>query len=268
MSRTPSVGVILITYNEADRLERTLQSVRWADELVVVDSGSTDGTEAIARRYTARFVHHAWPGYGPQKQYALELATTDWVLEVDADEVVSPELREAIRRAVAAPGEHAGFTVERPMYYLGAWFGLGDFRRERKLRLVRRTRARFRPYQIHEGLDVDGPVGHLRAPLLHYSYRDMTHHVAKLNEFTSIIAQQRRRRGQRGGALAAVFHGWVYFFKLYLLQGGFLHGRAGLVLAALNGFNGFLKHAKLWELELQERAPPAEPAPARSVAER
>lgn len=252
-TRGPTVGVITITLNEEDRLARALGSVEWADEIVVVDSGSTDRTEQIARRFHARFYVRDWPGYGAQKQRALELASTDWVLELDADEVVSPELRQAIERVVSDPGDRVGFTVERPMYHLGAWFGTRGWYRERKLRLARRDRARFRRAKIHESLEVDGPVGHLRAPLLHYSYRDLTHRVAKVNEFTSVIARERHASGKRAGVARAVVHGWGYFFRSYLVQGGILNGRAGLVEAVVNGFNGFLKYAKLWELEVLDR---------------
>lgn len=257
----PSLSVIMITRDEEAALPRALESVRWADEIVIVDSGSTDRTEEIARRYTDRFVFRAWEGYGRQKQHALELATGEWVFVLDADEEVTPGLRRAIEQAIAAPGGFAGFTVELHTAFLGAWFGSRGWRREYKKRLFRRDRARFRDAVIHETVDIDGPVGRLRGVLLHHHYRDLEHEVAKLNRYTSTMAAERLRRGARAGPVGALLRGTGYFLKSYLVRGGFLYGRAGLVEAVLNGMNGFLKHAKLWELGRRAEHGPRDAAP-------
>jgi len=253
----PTISAILITFNEEDRLRAALESVRWADEIVVVDSGSTDRTLEIAREYTGQVHYRAWEGYGKQKQRALDLASGAWVIELDADEVVSAELAESIRRAVRDPRGAAGFSVERQLRYLGARLGSRGWRRERKVRVFLRERAAFRQKVIHESIEVRGPVGRLEGALYHDSYRDLTHHVAKINEFTSIIATDRAARGKRSSVLRAALTGAGYFFKAYVTHGGFLYGRAGFVHAAVNGFNGFLKLAKLWELEQIASAVPA-----------
>lgn len=188
----PSISAILITRNEEERLGRALESVRWADEIVIVDGGSTDGTEAVARRYTDRFVVRCdWAGFGRQKQRALDLATSDWVLSIDADEEVTPELRAAIETAVARPGEPVGFQVVRYSYYLQHWFGRSGWRRDWILRLARRDGARFNDSVVHERARVDGPIGRLDGALLHYTHMDIDHQVRKFNRYSTDIARSR-----------------------------------------------------------------------------
>lgn len=252
------ISVILITWNEEARLERALESVRWADEIVIVDRGSTDGTEALARRYTDRFYVRPWNGYGVQKQRALELATCDWVLSIDADEAVSPELRAAIERAVAEDdGRVDAYDIELWTWYLGRWFGSRGWAREWKLRLFRRGRVRFLPDEIHEGVSVDGRVRRLRGGmLLHQPYLDLSHEVAKMNRYTRISAVQQHGRGRRSGPLRALGHGVAAFLKEYIVRGGFLYGGAGVVRARMSGGYAFLKHAKIWELGLSPDGAP------------
>jgi len=214
---------------------------------VVVDSGSTDRTEEVARRFTDRFFRREWDGYGKQKQNALDRATGEWVLSIDADEVVTPELRASIEQALRDPGEWVGFRMELHTWFLDRWFGGRGWRRQWKMRLFRRGGARFSENRVHEGVVVDGPIGRLSGVLLHYHYRDMAHEVQKVNFYSTLAAQQLRAAGKRSGPAAPVFRGAAHFGKTYLLQGGFLYGRAGFVEAALNGLYGFLKYAKLWD---------------------
>lgn len=262
--RRPALSVIVITLDEEENLGRALESVRWADEIVVVDSESTDGTERVARRYTDRFVVRPWKGQGRQKQRALELARGEWVLSLDADEEVTPELRRSIEAAVRDPGGRAGFEVGVHSYYLGHWFGRRGWRREDwKLRLFRRDRGRFSDHVIHEHARVDGPVGRLDGPLLHYPYRDMHDHIARMNRYTTHIARERHRRGERRGVVSPFLRGGAEFLSNYLLRGGFLDGRSGLMGAGFAGMYTFLKHAKIWELGLPASgADPPSPAPS------
>lgn len=255
----PSLSVVVLTLNEEERIGRTLESVRWADEIVVVDSGSTDRTEAIAHRYTDRFYVMPWEGEGRQRQRALELATGDWVLTLDADEVVSPELRRSIERALRDPGSALGFKIEYRTWFLGEWFGGRGWRRDRKLRLFRRDRARYDAVAVHSRVAVDGPPDRLSGPLLHYHYRGLEQQVQKINRYTSWSAQQAYEQGKRCGAFTPIVRLGTYFGKSYLLHGGFLYGRAGLVDAVLEGVYGFLKYAKLWELANADRM--ADPMP-------
>jgi glycosyltransferase involved in cell wall biosynthesis len=244
----PRLSVILITLDEEARLGAALESVAWADEIVIVDSGSTDGTESIARRYGARFEVRDWPGYGAQKQRALELATGAWVLSLDADEAVTPALRRSIEAALADPAAAVGYTVERHSRYLGHWFGRSGWRRDRVLRLFRRERARFDGAPIHEHVVVEGPVGRLDGALLHYTYHDIAHHIAKMNGYTTALARRRYERGERSGAVRPLLKAAGNFLAAYIFKGGFLDGRAGLLSAGLGGVYSFLTYAKLWEL--------------------
>lgn len=255
------ISVILITQNEEENLGRALESVSWADEVVVVDSGSTDRTEEIARAHGARFLHREWVGFGVQKQRALDEATEPWVLSLDADEAVDAGLARAIRRAVADPAGMVGFEVQRVTRFAGAWLGHRGWRRETHLRLFRRDHGRFTPLPLHEGVEVDGPVGRLEGYLLHYSWADIEHQMEKLNRYTTISARERHGRGKRAGALTPFFRGIAWFLKDYVFRGGFLHGRAGLVHAGLFGVYSFVRFAKLWEMDRPEEPPPAGPAP-------
>jgi glycosyltransferase involved in cell wall biosynthesis len=246
--RRPTISVIIITRNEQERLERTLESVAWADEIVIVDSGSTDRTEEIARRYTERFFVMPWEGYGVQKQRALERATGDWVLSIDADEAVSPQLRRSIEQSVLQPGGVAGFRMELHTEFLGAWLGSRGWHRERKMRLFRRDLARFDASIVHEGISLAGTVADLEGVLLHYHYRGFAHQIEKLNSYSSLMAERQYAGGKRVGITASVTHGAAGFLKSFVLQGRFLHGRAGFAYAAFSGMYGFMKYLKLWEL--------------------
>jgi glycosyltransferase involved in cell wall biosynthesis len=266
MSR-PSISAVFITYNEEHSLARALESVSWVDEIVVLDSGSTDATEEIARRFTDRFLTHPWDGYGPQRQRAIEQARGDWILVVDADEVVPPALREEIESAVREPGDRVGFRVEWQVCYLGERFGTRGWHKEWRRRLFRRGAARYHDDVIHERMTLDGPVGTLRGAILHYSYRNLTHQIEKVNRYTTTIAADRVQRGRRSGVAAALLWGAGYFLKAYFGRGRILYGRAGFVDATVSGITGYLKRIKLWELglpaeergtaEVRDTAPPA-----------
>lgn len=243
----PRLSVILITRNADRMLGPVLEAVSWADEIVVVDSGSTDATEEISRRYTPHFHFHEFRGFGAQKQRALDLATGDWVLSIDSDEVVTPELRASIAEAIAAPGDRVGYRLKLATCFAGVWFGSRGWRADRKLRLFRRDRGRFSQHIVHEGIHVDGPVGWLDGLLLHYSYRDIEHFAEKMNGYSSGMARRNAEAGRRAPAALAVLRGLGRFWRDYLFGGDFLYGGAGLVRSALAGYYAFLTYAKLWE---------------------
>jgi glycosyltransferase involved in cell wall biosynthesis len=249
MSRTdrPTISVLIITLNEERMLDDVLRSVTWADEIVVLDSGSTDGTEAIARRYTDRFHHHSYSGEGDQRRRSLELSTGDWILYVDGDEVVTPELRDSIIATLGDPGDSAGFRVQIHTRFLGKWFGRRGWRREWKVRLFRRDRGRFRPSAVHSGAIVEGPVGTLDGALQHHPYNDIGHLVAKMNSYSSRSVADDLATGQRSSASGAVVRGVARFLRDYLFGGDFLYGGAGLIRSTISGYYTFLKYAKLWE---------------------
>jgi glycosyltransferase involved in cell wall biosynthesis len=241
------ISTVVITKNEERNLPRCLASVRsFSQEVVVVDSGSTDGTIEVATRAGARVIPQEWLGYGPQKQFALEQARSPWVLSIDADEEVSPELAAELGRLDFSAD---GYFVARRVWYLGRWIRHGTWNPDWVLRLFRRDRARFTPERVHERVELTGRVARLRWPLYHYSYRDIAHHLAKINEMTSLSAAQMAERGRRAGAIKLVLSpGWE-FFRCYVLRRGFLDGDAGLAVAKLHAYYHFLKYAKLRELE-------------------
>ncbi len=228
------LSVVVITRNEARRLPGCLRSVSFADETVVVDSGSTDDTVALARTFGARVIQtDGWPGFGPQKNRAVDAATGDWILSLDADEQVTPELAAQIRAVVAGDAAQApaAWTVSRLSSLAGQWMRHGDWYPDPVLRLFRRGAARFSDDLVHEHVVCDGPVGHLDGHLLHDSMPTLDDCLAKLNSYSSARAAQLRRRGRRGGLGTAIGHGAWAFLRSYLLRRGFLDGAMGFVLA-------------------------------------
>ena len=248
MSDRVPISVTVLTFNEEDRIRDCLESVKWADEIIVVDSLSTDGTLEIVKEYTDRIVQRPWPGYVEQKQFALEQATHEWLLNVDADERVSPELAQEIRNVVQQDDpSFAGWTMPRKTFYLGRWITRGGWYPDRKLRLVRRTKARWEGVEPHDRVVVDGPVGRLRGDLHHLTYRDMADHLKRINRFTTAAAREMDERGKRFVRGHMLLNPIAKFLKMYLLRLGFLDGQAGFVIAVLSSYYVFLKYAKLWE---------------------
>jgi glycosyltransferase involved in cell wall biosynthesis len=248
------LSVCIIAFNEEERIGDCLASVRWADEIVVVDSGSTDRTRAIAADAGARVIERPWPGFVAQKNFALEQATGDWVLCVDCDERVSPALAEEIRRVLAAPpADVDGWSMPRKTHYLGRWITHGGWYPDRKVRLVRRGRARWGGVDPHDRLFADGRVAPLGGDLHHYTYRDIADHLRTIDRFTTIGAGELHARGRRGALLPLLFHPAGKFLRMYLLRLGFLDGAPGLLVAVLGSYYVFLKYAKLWELERVKR---------------
>jgi glycosyltransferase involved in cell wall biosynthesis len=250
----PRLSVAILTQDEERNIARVLDSVSWADEIVVLDSGSADDTVAIAREMGAKVVHEPFRGFGLQRRRSVENCTGIWVLALDADEAVTPELRDSILEAVSAgDSPHAGFECERHTCYLGAWFGSRGWHRDRIVRLVRRDRVIFDDRIIWERLSVDGSTGRLSGPLLHWTYRDVSHHMEKMAHYSRLKALQLFEAGRRGGPSTAVLHGAGRFMSGYLLKGGFLYGWPGLVYDLLGAHGTLLSYLKLWEMTEEER---------------
>lgn len=246
------LSVVLITKNEAARIHRCLDSVRWAAEIIVVDEHSTDDTVAIARVYGARvFSREMTAGFGEQKNFALAQASCPWILSLDADEEVTPALRRAIETTIADPGDRVAFRMPRLTSYLGRFIRHCGWYPMPVLRLVRRGRARFTDALVHEELRADGPVGDLGEDLLHHSYDSLDDHLRKLNLYTFYDAGMLARRGIRFTRLTTL---WFFagkpaatFVRKYVVQRGFLEGRHGLVLSAMAALAVFVNHVKCWE---------------------
>lgn len=242
------LSVAIITRNAASQLERCLASVAFADEIVVVDSGSTDGTIELATRHRARVIAKEWLGFGPQKQFAVEAASHDWVLCLDADEAVSEELRESILAELKAP---RGFVYAMPRCnrFLGRWLRHGEGYPDWSVRLFHRRHARWGNEAVHEKVHTQAPVFRLRGDLLHDSAETLEKYLDKQNRYTSLQAEALRDAGRRAGLLQLIFSPSLRFIKFYLLRRGFLDGVPGLVHVAIGCMNTFNKYAKLKALE-------------------
>lgn len=242
------VSVVIITYNEAPRLAPCLQSVAFASEIVVVDSGSTDDTPALASQHGARVLHQPWLGYGAQKQFAVDHARHDWVLCLDADERVSDELRAAIQEALAQPAFHA-YQMPRRNRFLGRWLAHGEGYPDYNLRLFDRRVARWTTDTVHEHVVSPQPVGTLHGDLLHESQESLEQYLAKQNRYTTLQAQRLFERGAPSSVLRMVASPLLRFVKFYVLRQGFRDGVPGLVHIAIGCWNSFIKYAKLRELQ-------------------
>jgi len=244
-----SLSVIVITRNESARLRACLESVAFAGEAVVVDSGSTDDTRTIAQSMGARVSRtDDWPGFGPQKNRALDLATGNWILSIDADERVTPALRQQIEAAMANPGFDA-YTVNRRSSYCGQFMRHSGWYPDRVVRLFRRGSARFSDDAVHEALQVRGPVGRLAGELLHESFADFEAVLDKVNRYSTAGARDLHRRGVRGSPGKALGHGLWAFLRTYLFKRGFLDGRLGLALAISNAEGTYYRYVKLWLMQ-------------------
>lgn len=241
------LSVIVITHNEEQALPRCLQSVRFADECIVVDSGSTDRTASIAREFGARVVvTDDWPGFGPQKNRALDLATGDWVLSLDADEWVEPPLAEEIRACIGREDGPDAWELPRSSSFCGREMRHSGWWPDYILRLFRRGRARFSDDVVHERVVAAGAVGRLKQPLRHESFVDLHEVVDKMNRYSTAGAEMRVARGKRGTVSGAVLHGIWAFVRTYVLRAGFLDGREGFVLAIANAEGTYYRYLKAW----------------------
>lgn len=243
------VACAVVCQDEAVHIGPCLESVTWCDEIVVVDGGSRDATVEIARRFTPRVIHNPWPGYRAQKQVALEAASEPWVLSLDADERVTPELATEIRSALAAAADGVdGFAMPRLVPYLGRWWYRGGWWPRPVLRLVRRTRAVWGGTDPHDRLDVPGAVRRLRAPILHYTYPDIAGHVRSVGRLTAVAAAQ-VPRGRRVGLGRLLGEPLWRFVRAAVLRRGLAEGQPGFFVAATDAFYVFLRWARVWERE-------------------
>ena len=245
-----SLSVILITKNEEANLKDCLESVSFADEIIVVDSQSSDKTQEIARSFHAKLeITSDWPGFGPQKNRALNLATQDWILSIDADERVTPELKQEILAAMASPNAADCYAIPRSSWYCGRFMKHSGWYPDYVDRLFKRGSAKFSDHLVHERLLPTGSSGKLNNHFLHYSYRDFSQVLKKVDVYSSAAAQQAYKQGKKGGLGEALIHGFWAFFRTYVLRRGFLDGKHGLALAISNAATSYYKYLKLWQLQ-------------------
>lgn len=234
--------------NEEERIRACLESVAWADEIIVVDSGSSDKTREIAREFTDRIVVHPWSGYSAQKNFALAQCRGEWVLSLDADERVPDALREEIAATLAGPPAAAGFMIPRQNFFQGRWIRHGGWYPDYQLRLFRRGRGRFTERAVHESVHLDGPAGRLRMPLAHQSYRGIEDFVARANRYSDLAARELAASGRGGDLRDLLLRPLWRFVLMYVLRRGFLDGWRGFLLAVLYAHYVFLRAAKVREL--------------------
>lgn len=249
------LSVILITKNEEANLKDCLESVSFANEIIIVDSQSTDQTISIAQSFGAKVEITAdWPGFGPQKNRALALATQDWVLSIDADERVTPELKEEILAVMHAGNSFDCYAIPRSSWYCGRFMKHSGWYPDYVDRLFKRGTAQFSDHLVHERLLPQGNVGRLKNHFLHYSYRNFEQVLKKVDSYSTASALQAYQKGQQGSLGQALGHGFWAFFRTYILRKGFLDGSYGLALAISNGATSYYKYLKLWQLN-QKNSP-------------
>ena len=258
----PKLSVTVITRDEAANLAAALDSVAWADEIVVVDSESTDATLDIARRYTSRVLMRPWPGYVAQKNRAAAEATHDWILSIDADERVSPELARDIRALLQQEPPAAGYRLPRVTFHLGRWIRTTDWYPDYQLRLYDRRRGRWTGAHVHESVTVDGPVVDLQHDLHHLAYRNLAHHLQTIDRYSTLAATEMRQAGRTAGWFDLALHPPAAFLRNYILRGGFRDGVPGLIISLMNAGYVAVKFAKLWELCSHSTSTPPAPGAA------
>lgn len=238
------LSVIIITKNEAHNITRCLESVKWADEIIVLDSGSTDNTVQICQQYTSLVFNTDWPGYGPQKARALAKATQPWVLSLDADEQVSEALGNKIKAHLASSTETNGIYLPIQLFFLNKKIKYANGS-SKHLRLFKRTAAKFTESIVHEDLNVEGKTDIWRTPIYHYSFENINQLVGKMNHYTTLVAEQRLLNHRRSSMTKAFTHSLWMFIKVYILKLGFLDGGPGLILAYSFAEGAFYRYAKM-----------------------
>jgi glycosyltransferase involved in cell wall biosynthesis len=233
--------------DEEDRIGQCITSADFADEIILVDSHSTDRTREIAAGLGARVIERDWAGYVAQKNYCIDQASNEWVLVLDADEWLDAEARASVIAALASADGPDGFELNRCTQYMGRWIRHGGWYPDRKLRLFRKSVGRFQGIDPHDRVRVAGPVERLPGDILHHPFRSITDHLRTIDRYTSIAANEKQARGQRAGLADLTIRPWGKFLRMYFLERGFLEGIPGFVIAVTGSFYVFLKYAKLWE---------------------
>lgn len=247
------IAIYILTYNNRRTIERCLKSIAWAEELIVVDSFSQDGTFEICQQHTDKAYQRKWAGHRDQYQYAANLTTREWIMFVDADEEVPLGLAEEIKRELGSGTiPYDGFFVYRHTYYLGKWIRYGGWYPDGEVRLYRRDKGRWEG-GLHAKIAVNGKVGFLKNQYLHYTYKDISEQIKTIDKYSQIAAEDLAQGGKKFSLFKLLFHPPFRFFKEYLFKAGFRDGLPGLIIIVSTMFYVFIKYAKLWELTLSKK---------------
>ncbi len=249
------LSVVIITFNEERNIERCLRSLQWADEIIVVDAFSNDRTVELCGRLNAKVVQRRWEGYALQKQFALSTASHAWVLLIDADEEASPELHREIEDVISSGSDCCGYEIARKSFFLGQWMKYGGWYPGYQLRLFLKSKAFIPQRPVHEGVEVEGPVGRLRNPLNHYTYHSLSQYLAKLNDYTSLDVMNRLNEKQQGRVrwYNFIVNPLSVFVRMFFVLMGFRDGFRGLLLAIYSSCYKLLLFAKVWEYQTAVR---------------
>lgn len=248
------LSVIIITKNEAASIKDCLESVAWADEIIVVDSGSTDKTVEICESFSAKVYVTDWPGFGPQKNRAIDYATQTWLLSIDADERVPPELKTEIQAIIQQPNDINGYYIPRLSYYCGQPIHHSGWRPDYTMRLFKSGSGRFKDVLVHETVEIEGKTAKLKHSFVHYSYENFEEVLDKMNKYSTYSAIQLHQAGKKCALPTVILKGLWSFFRTYVFRLGFLDGRKGLMLAISNAETTYYKYLKLWELNQRDKS--------------
>ena len=241
------ISVTVITKDEEKNISDCLRSVDWADEIIVVDSESTDRTVELAKQFTDKIFIRKWEGYVPQKKYALSLASNEWVLSLDADERVTSELKDEIIKL--SPGEFSGFKIRRKNFLLKKEITSCGWEKDYQLRLMRKDKSSFSDRLVHEKFIVDGQVEKLKNPMIHYTFTSFSEYFSKINHYSSLKAQELFQKKERVGAWTIFSHTVSAFFAFFIFRRGFKDGVYGLIISLLHSVSTMMNYIKLWELQ-------------------
>lgn len=250
---TLPITACIITLNEEHNLQKCLQSLDFTDEIIIVDSGSTDGTIDIAQQFNADVYQRDFDNYVNQKNFCISKAKNHWILALDADEAISPQLKKELLLLTGQELQLVqGFMIPRLTYYLGKWIRYGGWYPNLQIRFFHKDYGAFQGMLVHERVVLEGKIRQLKQPILHYSYRDISDHLKFIDRYSTLTAQEKYASGKKGSVLMAICEGIWKFFSMYIIRLGFLDGRVGIVVAILGAYYNFLKYIKLYELTIRK----------------
>ncbi|MDY6969924.1 MAG: glycosyltransferase family 2 protein [Spirochaetota bacterium] len=248
-----AISVSIICFNEEQKIRRCLESVKWADEIVILDSFSTDATLKICSEYTNKIFKHEFDGHIQQKNRALELCSYNWVFCIDADEVISSELKESVLSIDLEKTGFKGFYVSRKVFYLGKWIHHGGWYPDYKIRFFDRRSGRWEGINPHDTVVVNGRISRLKGDLLHYSYQNVSAHLRQIDKFTDIMAFEYEKNGKKPSIINLTLRPFYKFIKMFFIKLGFLDGLRGFIIAILGAFYVFMKFVKLYERKILQK---------------